>query len=39
MAWEEHCVCLGAFVKIKKLIGKLIKIRLDQEKQVDLGSS
>lgn len=39
MAWEGHCVCLGAFVIIKKLIGKLIKIRLDQEKLVELGSS
>lgn len=32
-------MCLGAFVIIKKLIGKLIKIRLDQEKLVELGSS
>ena len=31
-------MCLGTFVIIKKLIGKLIKIRLDQEKKVDLGS-
>ena len=31
-------MCLGTFVIIKKLTGKLIKIRIDQEKKVDLGS-